>query len=379
MGKKLQTLKPRLPVRTSEDPTGITQSSWQLVAQPRRWQVEALALWKQNYSGIASVVTGAGKTLFAEMCMLAVREEHPEIRFIIVVPTITLLDQWYISLVEDLRVPQNDIACFSGEEKPSCEKTVNVCVINTARKVGPQIASLHKSCLVVDECHRAGSPINAQALTGPHTATLGLSATPVREYDDGYETFLAPVLGETIYEYDYKQALQDHVISPFELVNVRIDLLPNEKRQYDRLSGAAMRERRRLEHGEGSEDHLKRLLQRRATVSSLAIMRIPTAGKLVDEHRGERTIVFHENIKAANTLYHVITKRKHSVTLYHSGISPIVRRDNLRLYRRGAFDVLSCRALDEGMNVPETTVAIVASSGASSRQRIQRLGRAPPA
>ena len=43
---------------------------------------------------------------------------------------------------------------------------------------------------------------------------------------------------------------------------------------------------------------------------------------------------------------------------------------------RGIFDVLiSCRALDEGMNVPETRVAVIASSTASQRQRIQRFGR----
>ena len=46
------------------------------------------------------------------------------------------------------------------------------------------------------------------------------------------------------------------------------------------------------------------------------------------------------------------------------------------MYRRGLFDVMvSCRSLDEGTNVPETTVAIVASSTSSHRQRIQRLGR----
>lgn len=53
-----------------------------------------------------------------------------------------------------------------------------------------------------------------------------------------------------------------------------------------------------------------------------------------------------------------------------------LRRDNLRLYRRGVFDTLvTCRALDEGTNVPETSVAIIAASTASIRQRIQRLGR----
>ncbi len=46
------------------------------------------------------------------------------------------------------------------------------------------------------------------------------------------------------------------------------------------------------------------------------------------------------------------------------------------MFRRGMVDVLvTCRALDEGMNVPEAEVGIIASSTASTRQRIQRLGR----
>jgi superfamily II DNA or RNA helicase len=48
------------------------------------------------------------------------------------------------------------------------------------------------------------------------------------------------------------------------------------------------------------------------------------------------------------------------------------------LFRRGIFNALvTCRALDEGVNVPETTIAVIASSTASIRQRIQRLGRVP--
>ena len=79
---------------------------------------------------------------------------------------------------------------------------------------------------------------------------------------------------------------------------------------------------------------------------------------------------------SATALYDILRKRNHSACIYHSKLAPNWRRDNLRLFRQGVFDVLvSCRALDEGMNVPETTVAIIASSTASHRQRIQRLGR----
>ena len=52
------------------------------------------------------------------------------------------------------------------------------------------------------------------------------------------------------------------------------------------------------------------------------------------------------------------------------------RRENLRMFKKGIFDVLvCCRALDEGLNIPEVEVAIIASSTSSIRQRIQRLGR----
>ena len=48
----------------------------------------------------------------------------------------------------------------------------------------------------------------------------------------------------------------------------------------------------------------------------------------------------------------------------------------LHTYRTREIDVLvTCRALDEGFNVPETEVGIVAAATATRRQRIQRLGR----
>jgi superfamily II DNA or RNA helicase len=39
-------------------------------------------------------------------------------------------------------------------------------------------------------------------------------------------------------------------------------------------------------------------------------------------------------------------------------------------------DILVCiRALDEGVDIPEAEVAIIASSTSSRRQRVQRIGR----
>ncbi len=352
------------------------KNGWHLQVEPRRWQKEAFEIWQHEMRGVVSVVTGGGKTVFAQICILSFKERYPNGQVSIVVPTISLLDQWYVSLIEDLLVPADNIGCFSGEEKPSEPKPINILVINTARNFISKLSAGTDAFLIVDECHRAGSPINALALQVKGQATLGLTATPVRPYDDGFRDFIEPVLGPIIYNYDYVSAHADGVIADFELINVKVDLLKDEKIKYNKLTRSIALKLRQREKKAVAEEQIKRLLQRRAAISSGAKMRIPVAAKIVDANRSQRTIVFHERVDAANILLKVLQERNHSATIYHSGIGPIIRRDNLRLYRKGIFDVIvCCRALDEGINVPETTVAVVASSTASLRQRIQRLGR----
>jgi superfamily II DNA or RNA helicase len=293
---------------------------------------------------------------------------------IILVPTMALLDQWFLSLQEELGVKKEEIGLLGGGEKPSENALIIVAVINSARRVmGAWSRPDRPKMLVVDECHRAGSPENAKSLIGEYVATLGLSATPVREYDEGFSEFVEPALGRVIYEYGYTDAFRDAVITPFSLRNVQVPLLPDEQDSYDKLT------RRLAQISRGAdrdEDKVKNLLQRRAAVSATATYRVPVAVKLLGEHRGERAIVFHERTDAADLIVKRLDEMSHSATLYHAGLSPALRRENLRLFRKGAYDVLvCCRALDEGMNAPETSIGIMASSSASHRQRIQRLGR----
>jgi superfamily II DNA or RNA helicase len=350
---------------------------WQLRQEPRRWQSDALQVWrKKGRRGIAGVVTGAGKTVFAELCLLDFLNNTPGGQVAIIVPTLALLDQWFVDIQEDLGVANQRIATFSGEGKAESPEIINLLVLNTARVEAPRLSQVAPTLLIVDECHRAASPQNAKALEGGYASTLGLSATPERDYDQGLSEVLEPLLGEQIYEYGYDEASADGVIAPFVLVNVLIPLLPAEQKRYEAQSfkvGAAIRA---IRAGEGDDARLRIALQQRAMVSIKASSRVPVAVWLVDRHRGRRTVVFHEEIASAEQIYKMLQEHGHNVTIYHSKVPEHVRRDNLRLFRRGVFQVLvSCRALDEGMNVPETEIGIVASSSASLRQRIQRLGR----
>lgn len=326
-----------------------------------------------------SVVTGGGKTVFAEACLLDFFQKESHGQALIIVPTAALMDQWQASLQEELGVDAAQIGMLGGGERPKRDVPITVAVVNSARRLNGMWGKPGTpKMLVVDECHRLGSPENAKALIGEYSAALGLSATPERQYDEGFTQYIAPALGPIIYEYGYVQAHEDKVIAPFALHNVQISMLSDEQQKYDALS---RRIRIAFARGESEghrepSDKLKRLLQQRAAVSATAVMRIPVAVHLVEQHRSERAIIFHERRDAADRILSLLRERGHSASIYHAGIGGAIRRENLRLFRRGVHDVLvCCRALDEGMNVPETSVAVIASSTASQRQRIQRLGR----
>jgi superfamily II DNA or RNA helicase len=351
--------------------------SWRLRTDLRQWQREALQAWKAaGDRGVAAVVTGGGKTVLAYACILDLIERQPATAIVILVPTLALLDQWFVGLTDDLGVAAEEIALFGGGRRPATDRPINLMVINTGRKAAPVLASERRTMLVVDECHRAASPMNALALDGDHVATLGLSATPERDFDDLFSEIVEPALGPIIYTYDYKRARAEGVVSPFDLINVQVPMSEDEQRRYDALTRKLAPFLRRRDRGDYVEDTLERLLRDRARVSSGAHARLPTAVRLVERHRGERAIIFHEQIDAAEVLTASLTRRKHRAAAYHSGLGPTLRQDNLRLFRRGEIDILvTCRALDEGINVPDASVAVIAASTAGTRQRIQRLGR----
>ncbi len=82
-------------------------------------------------------------------------------------------------------------------------------------------------------------------------------------------------------------------------------------------------------------------------------------------------------IVVANTIYEQLQYLfPGQVGRYHSKMDEWSRKEILRKYHDAQIRILvSCRALDEGLNVPSTDIGIIASSTSSTRQRIQRLGR----
>lgn len=343
--------------------------------EPREWQKIALAKWLGNgMKGVISVATGGGKTFFA---FHAHKELSADTILLVVVPTEALQDQWIVNITEEFAVTESEVGILTSQSRDKDLKKWNVIVINSARNLDISNSLKSKIFLVVDECHRSGSYENSKALEGAWGYTLGLSATPERQYDDGFQRYIENALGPLIFEYSVSEAIRDGVLTPFRLINIEVPLTESEQEKHDKFTKQIARLMGSTRNNaEESKDKLETVLRSRARNYQNALGRVPVTAQIMEDLHGVRTIIFHESISAVERISSRLKQRNHSVVTYHSRISPKLRRDNLRLFRKGIVNVLvTCRALDEGLNIPETEVAIISSATSSDRQRIQRLGR----
>jgi len=337
----------------------------------REWQKTALSLWNGNdFRGIVEVATAGGKTIFAIECLKIWLQKYPDGKILILVPTTALQDQWFVNLVDELSISGDQINTWP--DSTNVEARYQIMIVNTARTRARELAEKFEHILLIaDECHRYASFENSSALAFRASGTLGLTATAERDFDDGLNQILVPALGPIIYRYTLSDARQDGVVADFEVLNVKVDFLESEEAEYKKLTAKLAQA-----YSQGDENRATIVARMRASVSRNASKRIPAAVALADENKGRRIIIFHEEIEKAELLKGILYERGHSVGIYHSRLGLDKRRDNLLQFRRGMIEVLvCCRALDEGVDVPESDVAIIAASTSSSRQRIQRIGR----
>lgn len=339
---------------------------------PRRWQIDAMNRWLvAGRRGIASVVTGGGKTFFALQCLDSFQRVESGATTLIVVPTDSLLDQWIEEIVSFFDMPLRFINVI-GSNRKIVRGRINIGIINTVAKLAREDGN-PSLFLIVDECHKAASPVFRSIFNLPKIATLGLSATPERQYDNYFNEVLIPELGPVISQYTYIEAMKDGVIVPFSLKNILFEFSEEEQAEYTRLTNAIQASIKN--NGIDSDKTIIHMLKRTRFTNSCP-ERVKIALRLIARHRSQRILIFHEDIEACEVLFAALKENSIAAGIYHSKMPLIRRIETLRAYRSRKLNILvSCRALDEGFNVPDTEIGIIVASTATHRQRIQRLGR----
>jgi superfamily II DNA or RNA helicase len=155
--------------------------------------------------------------------------------------------------------------------------------------------------------------------------------------------------------------------------NVVFEFEDEEQKKYDRLTKAIRGSAAKL--GFEAPETIA-LLLRRSRLSNASPKRVEVTLRIVARHKGRRILIFHEDIAACEVIANALKHFGISAEVFHSKVPLKARVETLHDYRNGRIQVLvSCRALDEGFNVPETEIGIIAASTATHRQRVQRLGR----
>lgn len=390
-----------------------------------RWQEECLKRWMAaGGRGMVQAATGSGKTFLALTAAQRLEKEPGgRLKVKIVVPTGALMRQWGRELREFLSDAgggsplgfRPDIGLRGGGEKSNPAHKYMIYVINSARyELARQILAELKEggriLLIADECHRYESGQNRlifefMPYIEPYADrffSLGLSATlPGGEAG----RFLSSVLGSRIYSYGIAKAAALHTVSKYDIYHIGLSFGREERDEYEELT-----DRMTITYGKllKAFSYLRGLNQkelfeilrslsggrdrRAADLASLymglaykrkrlvcqASVRIYCACDLIKRLPvGEKILIFGESIRQAQELYALLERRHEGrVGQYHSRMGSQANRNTLERFRSGDIRILiACRALDEGLDVPDASVGIILSSTATQRQRIQRLGR----
>ena len=339
----------------------------------REWQAKAFPLWWAKKRGIVKVVTGGGKTVFAIHCLTKYLEENKDHSIFIVVPSIALLDQWYEGLQKDFN--EKDIALNGGGEHLEHLSRINISTIDSVKNIIEQF-NASKTLLIVDECHKIGTEKRGEVLTNNWHATLGLSATPERDYDDNFYIIIRKILGDIIFDYNYIDAREDEVIVNFKLLYAYAAMTPDEEEKYIKFTKSIQRRAATIGGNDMNDYPLKMLIFNRARMVKNSKNRIPFGIELLQKHKRDSWIVFTENKKQAKEFNKIINTKGYKSAIYNTDLDNAEREENLNNFKNGNLNVLvSCTALDEGFDMPEADGAMILSASSSKRQRIQRMGR----
>lgn len=344
-------------------------------AEPRPYQRDAIEAWRRaGRRGIVVLPTGAGKSLVAEMAIAEANRST-----LVVVPTIDLMNQWYDILSASFEA---EIGLIGGGyyELGAITVTTYASAFRHMERLGDRFG-----LLVFDECHHLpGSAYRHAAEMAIAPFRLGLTATPERA--DGAERLLAELIGPVVFQRKVED-LAGAYLADYELVKIHVELSAEERASYERAR-AIFRdfiESERIPLGSLEGWHLfiaasaRSERGRRAMLAYREAKRIALGteaklralAQLLARHRDDRVLIF----TAENEMVYRISEQFFVPVITHE--TPIKeRRFWLEAFNRGDVMALATsKVLNEGVNIPDASVAIVLSGSGSSREHIQRLGR----
>ncbi|MBD2102063.1 DEAD/DEAH box helicase [Leptolyngbya sp. FACHB-261] len=350
-------------------PTGATLHAYQERAID--------AWWQMGGCGLVVAPTAAGKT-----AILAAAIDKCQQQTLVIAPTIPLAQQLYSQLRQAADVPVGLFLTHTKDIQP-----ITVTTYHSA-------PFLHREqgrrwgLIVFDEVHHLPGPsfqLGARMAVAPYR--LGVTATPER--DPERAAILRECVGPVAYSVTLAELQEVEAIAPYLVSQIEVDLTPDERQTYDQ---SQQQVNRFIEHHNISPDRslgyfepLRRLswksqegkgafraYQEMRRVAERCEQKWEVLRQLLLKHADEKVIIFCPGKAEAYRL-----SQEYLIPAITSDFAtPAKREELLDLFRYGEVKALAAvETLDEGVSIPQASVAIYLAGSGQNRQMVQRLGR----
>lgn len=399
--------------------------------EPRSYQKEAFNKWKVSQKGLFAMATGTGKTLTSLNCLLEIYNKFKYYQALILVPTITLVEQWedeckrfnfshiikvssknngWRSEIDDIKLKES---LAQSDDLPPSFIIIATYASFSRESSFKQLMSLSKKMqrqmlLIADEAHNIGAPNIISKLDRVKILRrIGLSATPERQFDDKGNNAIMQFFGcngKYTFEYSMKDAIDNGFLCRYKYFPHVVRLNEGEMAEYKKIS-LQLAKFYNADEGtfSGADDILMRLLLKRKRIIHKAQNKEEVFRQIIKQRFKEcgnlkYTLVYvpegvqlDSSVQYATTdnpiddtdvdklidKYTQIIQEISPTTTVRKFVSGIQDRDEvLRKFSTGEIEVLtSMKCLDEGVDVPRSELAIFCASTGNPRQFIQRRGR----
>ena len=401
--------------------------------EPRAYQKQAYENWKNNgQKGLFAMATGTGKTLTSLNCLLNIYQKFHFYKALILVPTITLVDQWeeecerfhfrhiikvssknpnWKSEIDAIKLKED----FSiSNEEPSF--VIIATYASFAREpifqelVGFSKKTCRQMLLIADEAHNMGSGRILDRLGGvKFLRRIGLSATPERQFDDVGNRAIMDFFGcqnGYTFEYSMQEAIDNGFLCRYKYYPHLVRLNDSEMTEYLRISlqlakfynsdsdsfpmsddilKRLLLKRKRIVHkAKNKEDIFREIVMNRYSEKGnlqYTLVYVPEGAKPDDDTSDmfdvSETVANDDYTDSLIDTYTQIVQEVSKTTTVKKFTSDVKGRSEiLEKYAKGEIEVLtSMKCLDEGVDVPRSEMAIFCASTGNPRQFIQRRGR----
>ena len=361
--------------------------------------------------GILSIATGGGKTKTALIASTAIQRDHDgHLCVVILAPSRPLIRQWATDVRDfDMepvvltgmnplqRLEELDrLSIAFGTSQPRTEVLVMTNALfsqkgSIVREWLEGLAASVSRVLIADEVHNLGSSTFISNQPDFFEYRIGLSATPIRQYDpDGTDQLFAYFGGKPVFEFTLREAINAGCLVPYRYHLHPVEFDSVEMEHYEDLTEQLVRAGFRIaDDGQtvGLTPTVERLLRERRALVEQAdskLIALEQVLRMMNPSSIRKTLIYTSakptaldkprQITAVNRLLQDLRITSHQYTSEETGT--FRSQGFLRRFGAGDYQVLTAmRVLDEGIDIPQTDTAFLMASSTVEREWVQRRGR----